>query len=66
MMLAEHEKNGVKMHMSRKFTEIKGSDGKASAVVLDDGTEIEADLVLLGIGVLPSTKFLQGSGIELD
>ena len=54
------------MHMSRKFTEIKGSDGKASAVVLDDGTEIEADLVLLGIGVLPSTKFLQGSGIELD
>ena len=66
MMLSEHEKNGVKMHMGRKFTEIKGADGKATSVVLDDGTEIEADLVLLGLGVLPATKFLQGSGIELD
>jgi NAD(P)H-nitrite reductase large subunit len=66
MMLSEHEKNGVKMHMGRRFTEVKGSDGKATSVVLDDGTEIETDLVLLGIGVLPATKFLQGSGIELD
>ena len=66
MFLSEHEKNGVKMHMGRKFTEIKGTNGKATAVVLDDGTEIETDLVLLGIGVLPATKFLQGSGVELD
>ena len=47
MMLAEHEKNGVKMHMSRKFTEIKGSDGKASSVVLDDGTEIESTRTIM-------------------
>lgn len=58
MFLSEHQNNGVKMHMGRKFTEIKGVDGKATAVVLDDGTEIETDLVLLAIGVLPATKFL--------
>ena len=52
--------------MGRKFTEIKGADGKATGVVLDDGSTIDADFVLVSIGVLPATKFLQGSGIELD
>jgi apoptosis-inducing factor 3 len=66
MLLSEHEKNGVHLHMGRKFTEIKGADGKANAIILDDGTKIDADLVLMSIGVLPATKFLQGSGIELD
>lgn len=66
MFYAEHEKNGVKMHLGRKFTEIKGSGDQAQSVVLDDGTEIEADLILVGTGVLPATKFLEGSGIKLD
>jgi NADPH-dependent 2,4-dienoyl-CoA reductase/sulfur reductase-like enzyme len=35
-------------------------------VVLDDGTQIEADIVLIGTGVLPATKFLKDSGIQLD
>lgn len=62
----EHEKNGVKLHMGRKLAEIKGDGHRATAVVLDDGTTIEADLILVGFGVLPATKFLEGSGIELD
>jgi len=66
MLLSEHQKNGVHLHMGRKFTEIKGADGKATGVVLDDGSTIDADFVLVSIGVLPATKFLQGSGIELD
>ena len=66
MFAAEHEKNGVKLHMGHKVTEIKGEGENATSVILDDGTEIEADLILVGAGVLPATKFLEGSGIQVD
>lgn len=62
----EHEKHGVKLYKERKVTEIRGEGKEAKTVVLDDGTEINADLVLVGAGVLPATKFLDGSGIKLD
>jgi NADPH-dependent 2,4-dienoyl-CoA reductase/sulfur reductase-like enzyme len=65
-LAAEHEKNGVKLHPGRRVAEIKGDGKNATQVVLDDGTKVDADLVLVGAGVLPSTKFLQGSGLELD
>jgi NAD(P)H-nitrite reductase large subunit len=63
MFLAEHEKNGVKMLMQKKLKEIRGEGDQAKTVVLEDGTEIEADLILVGTGVLPATKFLEGSGV---
>ena len=66
MFAAEHEKNGVKLHMNRKVTEIRGEGKHATTVILDDGTELIADLVLVGAGVLPSTKFLNSSGINMD
>lgn len=34
-------------------------------VVLEDGTSIPADMVILSIGVMPETRFLEGSGVEL-
>lgn len=66
MFASEHEKNGVILHTSRKVVEIKGDGQKATHVVLDDGTILEADLVLVGAGVQPATKFLAGSGIKTD
>ncbi|WTX30714.1 FAD-dependent oxidoreductase [Streptomyces sp. NBC_00658] len=35
------------------------------AVVLDDGSRVPADAVVVGIGALPATAWLSGSGIEL-
>lgn len=35
--------------------EIKQQDGKATSVVLDDGSEVKADLVILGTGCKPAT-----------
>lgn len=66
LLVSEHEKAGVKVHQNKKAVEIKGSNNTASTVVLNDGTEIEADLVIVGAGVLPATKFLDGSGIDVD
>jgi NADPH-dependent 2,4-dienoyl-CoA reductase/sulfur reductase-like enzyme len=35
-------------------------------VVLSDGTELDADLVVVGIGSRPATDWLEGSGIKID
>jgi NADPH-dependent 2,4-dienoyl-CoA reductase/sulfur reductase-like enzyme len=39
---------------------------KVTGVRLVDGTEIPADLVVVGIGVRPNTAWLTGSGIAVD
>jgi 3-phenylpropionate/trans-cinnamate dioxygenase ferredoxin reductase component len=40
--------------------------GRARAVRLVDGTSIDADVVVVGIGVSPNTGWLEGSGLVLD
>jgi Pyridine nucleotide-disulphide oxidoreductase len=35
-------------------------------VVLADGTAIDADLVVVGIGISPNTDWLRGCGLEID
>ena len=43
----------------------RGTD-HVEKVVLSDGTELDADLVVVGIGSRPATDWLEGSGIEVD
>jgi NADPH-dependent 2,4-dienoyl-CoA reductase/sulfur reductase-like enzyme/nitrite reductase/ring-hydroxylating ferredoxin subunit len=57
-----HEENGVRFHLGRTAREISGSGG-ASGVVLDDGTALEADLVVMGVGIVPAVEYLQDSGL---
>ncbi|MCX6481674.1 MAG: FAD-dependent oxidoreductase, partial [Mycobacterium sp.] len=45
---------------------VRGESGAVSAVELSDGTVLDADLVLVGIGSRPATDWLVGSGVELD
>ena len=59
---ANLEKNGVKFYMEagvEKATPSKSDPKKVGAVHLKDGTELAADLVILGIGVTPSTEYLK-------
>lgn len=37
-----------------------------SGVALDDGTHLDADVVVTGIGVRPEAGWLSGSGVEVD
>lgn len=63
------EKAGVKFHMEAgvdKATPSNSNPKNVGAVHLKDGNVLEADLVILGIGVAPATEFLKGStDIEL-
>ncbi|HUM03440.1 MAG TPA: FAD-dependent oxidoreductase, partial [Thermoanaerobaculia bacterium] len=56
-----HEEHGVVFHLGRKPKDIS-----RSAVSLDDGTSLPADLVVMGVGVRPSTSLAEDSGLAVD
>ncbi|HHW03187.1 MAG TPA: FAD-dependent oxidoreductase [Thermoanaerobacterales bacterium] len=65
-LLAEKhlKEKGVEVFTSEKALSIEGKDGKATAL-LTDKRKIDADMVLLSIGVKPDTQLAAGAGIEL-
>uniref|UniRef100_M4A2A6 Apoptosis inducing factor mitochondria associated 4 n=1 Tax=Xiphophorus maculatus TaxID=8083 RepID=M4A2A6_XIPMA len=60
------EEKKVKFVMNNKVTEIRGENGKVKEVVLADGTVLEADVVVAGIGAIPNSDFLTGSNVAVD
>jgi NADPH-dependent 2,4-dienoyl-CoA reductase/sulfur reductase-like enzyme len=56
-----HEEKGVSFHLGRKPQRID-----ADAVVLDDGSSIAADLVVLGVGVRPRVQLAEAAEIAVD
>lgn len=56
--------NGINLMTNEKVVEFR-EEGNGVKVFLESGKEVEADMVILSIGVVPDTKFLNGSGIAL-
>ncbi|XP_022062277.2 apoptosis-inducing factor 3 [Acanthochromis polyacanthus] len=63
MMLSE---KGVKFYMNDSVTEVKGVNGKVKEVVLKSGTVIPADVLIVGVGSIPNSEFLQGTKIQMN
>ena len=61
-----HRGEGVDVRTGTAVSSVRGESGHVSAVELSDGTVIDADLVVIGIGSRPATAWLAGSGVELD
>jgi NADPH-dependent 2,4-dienoyl-CoA reductase/sulfur reductase-like enzyme len=60
-----HRAEGVDVRCGIGVAEVRG-ESHVEKVVLSDGTELDADLVVVGIGSYPVTDWLEGSGIEVD
>ncbi|HYY96902.1 MAG TPA: FAD-dependent oxidoreductase [Pyrinomonadaceae bacterium] len=60
-----HEANGVRFKLGASAARFEG-DGAVKAVVLDSGERVEADLVVVGVGVRPATDFLRGVNLHED
>ena len=60
-----HERRGVRVHCGRRVEGFCGTD-RVESVLLDDGTSVDCDLVVVGIGVTPSVSWLEDSGVELE
>lgn len=60
-----HRANGVDVRSGVGVAEVRGT-GRVETVVLSDGAELAADLVVLGVGSRPATGWLEGCGIDVD
>ena len=60
-----HSRNGVRLHPRARVVELVGSP-RIKAVRLEDGRELPADAVVAGIGAVPNTEWLHGSGVLVD
>lgn len=68
----EHRAHGVDLRTDAKMDCIEVVDGKATAVLMADGSRIETDMVIVGIGIIPETGPLiaagaaGGNGVDVD
>ncbi|MEU4654874.1 FAD-dependent oxidoreductase [Streptomyces sp. NPDC023723] len=60
-----HVRNGVKTRFGAGVVGIEGEAGDLT-VELDDGERLVASTVVVGIGSVPSTGWLESSGLRLD
>lgn len=65
LVAALHRDHGVTLHTGCSVNEVQG-EARVEALLLSDGTRVEADVVVVGIGVIPNTEWLNGSGLTLD
>ncbi len=60
-----HQAEGVDVRCGVGVAEVSGDD-RVRKVALSDGSELDADLVIVGIGSKPATDWLEDSGITID
>jgi NADPH-dependent 2,4-dienoyl-CoA reductase/sulfur reductase-like enzyme len=60
-----HAAHGTDLRCGVGVEALEGTD-RVTGVRLVDGTVVPADLVVVGIGAIPETEWLEGSGVKLD
>jgi len=60
-----HRAHGIDLRVGVGVEAVEGS-GRPEGVRLSDGTVVPADVVVVGVGVSPTTGWLEGSGVDLD
>jgi len=61
-----HREAGVDIRCNRNPNSELLGDGHVSALRAADGTEFPADMVCIGVGVLPTTDIAEAAGIKCD
>ena len=69
---AEHRAHGVDLRTNVGVAAIEGVEGKVAAVRVEDGSSIPAQMVIVGIGIIPAVEPLiaagaaGGNGVNVD
>jgi 3-phenylpropionate/trans-cinnamate dioxygenase ferredoxin reductase subunit len=61
-----HLDHGVRFYMPAQIDAFAGENGCVRAIHLADGMHIPADLVVLGIGVVPNDELAEAAGLQVD
>ena len=60
-----HQEEGVAIRCGTGVAGFKGN-GKVTGVTCSDGSEFPADLVIIGVGILPNTELAEAAGLKVD
>jgi 3-phenylpropionate/trans-cinnamate dioxygenase ferredoxin reductase component len=60
-----HREHGVDLRLGVQVAEITSSGGHATGVRLADGSQIQADGVVVGVGITPNTGLAAAAGLEV-
>ena len=63
---ALHTSHGVTIHEGIGLDKFEGTDGKVDAAILSDGTRLEADFILVGIGIIPNAELAIDAGLKVE
>jgi len=61
-----HEGHGVRFHLGRTIAALRGDATGPHQVVLDDGTELDVDVVVEAVGSMPNVSWLSGNNLDLS
>jgi NADPH-dependent 2,4-dienoyl-CoA reductase/sulfur reductase-like enzyme/nitrite reductase/ring-hydroxylating ferredoxin subunit len=64
MLKQQHVQHGIQFHTG-KVSQFEG-EGKVRRVILNNGEKLDADLVIIGVGVRPATDYVQGMTLNPD
>jgi len=62
----EHQKMGVRLQFATRVVRLLGEHGRVSGVETLDGRLLPADLVVIGIGVIPNVELAAACGLAVD
>jgi 3-phenylpropionate/trans-cinnamate dioxygenase ferredoxin reductase subunit len=62
---ALHERNGVDIRLETTLSHFAGGH-KLEKALLKDGTSIDCDLAIIGIGLIPNTELATAAGLHVD
>ncbi len=61
-----HEQHGVGFRFGVGVAEFRGSGGVLASVVLTDGTELPAELAIVGVGITPAVELAEAAGLSVQ
>ena len=59
------EEHGVTVFGDDELDRLEGSDGRVTSVITKGGRELDADVVVLGVGAAPDVNLARAAGLEL-
>ncbi len=60
-----HRDHGVELRFGIGAAEVTGAAGRVTGVRLTDGTQVDADLVIVGVGITPRTQLAEAAGLRV-
>ncbi|WP_412504197.1 NAD(P)/FAD-dependent oxidoreductase [Roseovarius sp. SYSU LYC5161] len=60
-----HRAHGVDIREGVGLQNLTGTD-RVTGAILTDGTELEVDFAIVGVGIQPATALAEGAGLEID